>query len=307
MLNINNDNDAGVASSSYDNSNINNTIPQSIPHGSTRSVEGLKNAKLIPLEKISPNPDALRVIPDDESLSELASSIKLIGIMEPLLVAPRGQDQFLLISGHRRYTAAKKVGLVRVPCLLLEISDRDITNIALIENLQRSNLTLLEESHAIKALVEKSHMPLREVANKIGKSLGYVGERMAVANFPQDIKIALKEGILSLRKAVALSRVPSAYIRDKLINRGARLNNDQFKKMVDEAIGRINRPRKKRESTGIVPELRFYAARNPRVRVSRDHISLKYRDPEDLKRMISEIIDMLDAYQSQQEQLSPKT
>jgi ParB family chromosome partitioning protein len=143
--------------------------------------------RLLPIEKIEPNPEQPRVEIGD--LTELTSSIKEKGVLEPLLVKPNRQaGTWMIIAGERRWRASNLAGLREVPCIELDIDEKEIAEIALIENLQRKDLNVWEEADGLAALGSRFGYTHDEIAKKIGKSRTTVTEAMAIANLPEDIR-----------------------------------------------------------------------------------------------------------------------
>ena len=150
--------------------------------------------KIIPIQKIFPNPEQPRVEIGD--LSELTSSIQQNGVLEPLLVKPNGDGTWMIIAGERRWRAANLAGLSEVPCIEFDIDEKTIAEIALIENLQRKDLTIWEEADGLAYLSEKFGYTHEEIAKKIGKSRTTVTESMAIASLPETIRVkCLKSNI----------------------------------------------------------------------------------------------------------------
>lgn len=143
--------------------------------------------KILPINQIEPNPDQPRVEIGD--LTELTSSIKQKGVLEPLLVKPvRETGKWMIIAGERRWRAANLAGLSEVPCIELDIDEKSIAEIALIENLQRKDLTVWEEADGLAALAETYGYTHEEIARKISKSRTTVTESMAIAGIPEEIR-----------------------------------------------------------------------------------------------------------------------
>jgi len=143
--------------------------------------------RLLPIDKIEPNPEQPRVEIGD--LSELTSSIKEKGVLEPLLVKPlRQTGTWMIIAGERRWRASNLAGLREVPCIELDIDEKEIAEIALIENLQRKDLNVWEEADGLAALHARFGYTHDEIAKKIGKSRSTVTEAMAIAGLPEDIR-----------------------------------------------------------------------------------------------------------------------
>lgn len=142
--------------------------------------------KHIPISKIEPNPDQPRVEIGD--LTELSSSIKEKGVLEPLLVKPNNDGTWMIIAGERRWRAATQAGLFEVPCIELDLDDKSVAEIALIENMQRKDLTVWEEADGLANLASRYGYTQEEIAKKIGKSRTNVTESMTIAKLPSDIR-----------------------------------------------------------------------------------------------------------------------
>lgn len=142
--------------------------------------------KVIPIQKIAPNPEQPRTEIGD--LTELSDSIKQNGVLEPLLVKPNADGTWMIIAGERRWRAANLAGLSEVPCIEFDIDERTIAEIALIENLQRKDLTVWEEADGLAYLGEKFGYTHEDIAKKIGKSRTTVTELMTVAGLPDSIR-----------------------------------------------------------------------------------------------------------------------
>jgi len=143
--------------------------------------------RVIPINKIEPNPKQPRVEIGD--LTELSDSIKEKGVLEPLLVKPnRESGKWLIIAGERRWRAATLAGLREVPCIELDIDEQSIAEIALIENLQRKDLTVWEEADGLAALAKRFDYTHDEIAKKISKSRTTVTEFLTIAGLPESIR-----------------------------------------------------------------------------------------------------------------------
>jgi len=142
--------------------------------------------KIVPIDKIAPNPEQPRVEIGD--LTELSSSIKQNGVLEPLLLKPNGDGTWMIIAGERRWRAATLAGLEEVPCIELDIDEKSIAEIALIENLQRKDLTVWEEADGLAFLSRRFGYTHEEISKKIGKSRTTVTESMTIAGLPDSIR-----------------------------------------------------------------------------------------------------------------------
>jgi ParB family chromosome partitioning protein len=151
------------------------------------SPRGVPIGKMILVEKLEPNP--LQPRGEMGDLQELVASVKEKGILEPLLVRPsQVGGRYMIISGERRYRAAIEAGLREVPCIEMDVDDREVAEIALIENLQRKDLTPYEESEGLLALVERFGYTHEMVAQKVGKSRSSVTETLTIAALPSEVR-----------------------------------------------------------------------------------------------------------------------
>ena len=156
---------------------------------------------LVPLATVRPNPDQPRKHFAEEKLAELASSIKLRGLLQPIVVRRR-EGGFELLAGERRFRAAQMAGLDRLPALIRE--DEDPLEIALIENLQREDLSPLEEAEALAALIERHGYSHQEVADILGRSRPYVSNTLALTRLPEEVKDELHRGGRSLSRELLM-------------------------------------------------------------------------------------------------------
>lgn len=201
--------------------------------------------RLISVESLDPNPDQPRVEIGD--LTELTASVQDKGVLEPLLVRPSGNGRWMIIAGERRWRAAKAAGLRDVPCIEMQIDDHATAEIALIENLQRKDLTAWEEAAGLAYICEKFGYTHEDVAKKIGKSRSSVTEALSIASLPDSIreKCRLAE-INSKSLLLQIVRQPDVESMEKIIkeisSRG--INRDEARMLRKEAIGQYDRPQK---------------------------------------------------------------
>lgn len=143
--------------------------------------------RTVPIESIYPNPEQPRS--DFGDLSDLTDSIREKGVLEPLLVKPKPDGRFMIIAGERRWRASQAAGLTEVPCIEMDLDDKAIAEIALIENLQRKDLTIWEEADGLAALGQKFGYTHEQIAHKISKSRSTVTELLAISGLPGDIRV----------------------------------------------------------------------------------------------------------------------
>src|SRR6266513_4132337 len=157
--------------------------------------------RMIAVDKLDPNPEQPRTEFGD--LTELTASIAEKGVLEPLLVKPlRLTGRWLIIAGERRWRAAQKAGLKEVPCVEMEVDEGAVAEIALIENMQRKDLTVWEEADGLLALCERFGQTHEEVARKVGKSRSTVTEALSIATIPPDVRDTCKQHDVSAKSVL---------------------------------------------------------------------------------------------------------
>lgn len=156
-----------------------------------------------PIEFIKPNPNQPRKIFDESSLEELASSIKERGVLQPILVRPIG-NEFEIVFGERRFRAALKAGLKEVPVVIMDMSDAEALETAVIENIHRKDLNPIEEAEAYQYLLEKFQITQEELARKVGKSRPAIANILRLLKLPENIKEKIRSGEITEGHARAL-------------------------------------------------------------------------------------------------------
>ena len=160
----------------------------------------------ISLIEIKPNPFQPRRIFDEEKINELAQSIKEHGVFQPIILK-RVKQGYIIVSGERRYRAAQKVGLKTIPSIIRQYEEAKVAEIALAENLQRENLTPIEEAEAYKVVMGSLKLTQAELATKIGKSRSHVTNMIGLLNLPQEVQQMLLTNQISMGHARALSKL----------------------------------------------------------------------------------------------------
>lgn len=167
---------------------------------------GGRTAQMVPIEFLRPSPlQPRRQFPEAE-LEELAHSIREKGVLQPLLVrpAPAGAPGYEIVAGERRWRAAQRAGVHELPVVVRELSDREVLELALVENLQRADLTPLEEARAYQRLIEEFGHPQEEVARIVGRSRSHVANTLRLLALPEEVAHLLEEGRLTAGHARAL-------------------------------------------------------------------------------------------------------
>jgi ParB family chromosome partitioning protein len=170
-------------------------------------VEKNTSSHRIPLDQIEPNPNQPRKDFDETALSELAASIKLHNLIQPLTVMPVSHGKYRLIAGERRFRAAKIAGLKDVPVYIRETQNSQLLELALLENLQRENLNAIEIALSYKRLMDDLDYTQEQVAERMGKERSTVTNYIRLLKLPPDIQVAVRNGIITMGHARALINV----------------------------------------------------------------------------------------------------
>jgi ParB family transcriptional regulator, chromosome partitioning protein len=172
--------------------------------------------KVIPIDRIESNPGQPRMVFDAEALHELAASIREHGVLQPVLVRPLGDNRYQLIAGERRWRASREAGRATIPALVEEIDDETALEISIIENLQREDLSPLEEAAMYDRMIHEHGYSIRKLAEKLGKDKGYLENRLRLADAPEEIRelVSLRKDTLS--HAYELLKVDDPKKRRKL-------------------------------------------------------------------------------------------
>jgi len=159
--------------------------------------EKVSRLRDIAIDKVVPDPDQPRRFFDETALNELAESVREHGVVQPIVVTPKG-DKYLIVAGERRWRAANKAGLTEVPCIVRSMNDQNRLEISLIENLQRHDLNALETATAYQKLRDQFNMTLEEIGKRLGgKSISAVSNTLRLLKLPKSVQKALFEGRLN--------------------------------------------------------------------------------------------------------------
>ncbi|MGC8719874.1 MAG: ParB/RepB/Spo0J family partition protein [Thermodesulforhabdaceae bacterium] len=260
-----------------------------------------------PVDSLEPNPHQPRTIMDDEGLEELAASIAEKGVLQPLIVArSEEQGRYVIIAGERRWRAAKKAGIQEVPVILKDAAPSDLVELALIENVQRKDLSCIEEALAYNKLQREFGLSQEEIARRVGKSRSAVANTLRLLSLPRSIQEDILNGRLSMGHARALMALDSEEkqlaLRDEIIQKGLSVRAVEslvYRNDADSqsAGGEENQlPRSdKTEQAGedrigsLEAQLRLLLGMNVRIRRrgrTSGQVSIFFRSEEELNRLI---------------------
>lgn len=192
----------------------------------------------IPINFIVANKDQPRKAFENKELIELKESILEFGIIQPLVVKKVSKDEYLLIAGERRLRAAKLAGLTKVPVVLRDASDKEVSFLALVENIQRESLNFVEEAEAYRKLMEEHGLTQVEIAKKVGKQQSTISNKIRLLTLPPDIQKMLIDSKLTERHARALLRIGDISLRKQVLQRiiDHNLNVKQSEKLINDVL-----------------------------------------------------------------------
>ena len=160
-------------------------------------------------DEVGSNPFQPRSRFDDESLHELAASIKSTGVLQPILVKPDGADSYVLVAGERRLKAARLAGLEKIPAIVKDVSEREMMELALIENVQREDLNPIDEANAYQALIAKVGLTHDQISERVGKQRSSITNALRLLGLPPEVRDMVSRGTLSAGHARALLALES--------------------------------------------------------------------------------------------------
>ena len=197
---------------------------------------------LLPTENIIPNLYQPRKHFDEETIDELAQSIKIYGIIQPISVRKMGEGKYELVAGERRLRAAKKLGLHEVPAIIVDINDKDSAAIALLENLQRENLNYIEEAEAYFNLIKDHSYTQEQLAEFIGKKQSTIANKIRLLKLDEEIRKTLLENKLTERHARALLKLPTTELHSKVlkivVSKG--LNVKKTEELIEKELDKLS-------------------------------------------------------------------
>ncbi|MDE6559179.1 MAG: ParB/RepB/Spo0J family partition protein [Muribaculaceae bacterium] len=192
----------------------------------------------IEIDKIDPNPDQPRTIFSEELLQELATSIRELGIIQPLSLRLNSDGRYQIIAGERRWRAAAMAGLTTVPAYVRTASDSEVTEMALIENIQREDLNAIEVALAFRKLIQNYNLTQERLSERLGKKRATIANHLRLLRLPAEIQIGLRDRKLDMGHARALLSVDNPKEQLKLYNRI--LKEDLSVRKVEELAREIN-------------------------------------------------------------------
>lgn len=252
----------------------------------------------VSIEQIMPNPRQPRTTIDEEQLAELAESIKVHGLIQPLVVTETVEG-YVLIAGERRWRASRLAGLEQVPVIVKETTPQHMLELALIENIQRADLNALEEAHAYRQLVDEFGLTQEAVADRVGKARTTVTNLLRLLTLPENIQAAVADGRISGAHARALLPLKSPEMQVAAMNQVMKLglNVRQTETLVNSLLAEARpepKPRKHLPPELVELQSRFESALGTRVNIEKGakggRVVIHFYSDEDLDALYESIV-----------------
>ena len=249
-----------------------------------------KEVKDIPIMELRVNPYQPRKTFNEESLQELAESIKEHGVIQPIIVK-KSIKGYEIVAGERRYRASKMAGMSTIPCIIRDFTDEQMMEIAVLENLQREDLNSIEEAQGLETLMKNLNLTQEQVAKRVGKSRSYITNMLGLLTLPNEVKTLVKQGKITSSHARTLSKIEDPEqikeLANKIVNEN--LNVRQIEEFTKETPKKVKQHvEKNKEYQELEQELTDYLG--TRVKIKNKRIEIDYENNNDLNRIL-EIIN----------------
>jgi len=227
----------------------------------SEAVSDVEDVVQLKIEQVVPNKYQPRVVFDEERIFELAQTLRTHGMIQPIVVRKADEEgQYEIIAGERRFRAAKSLEWETVPAIIRELSDTETASIALIENIQRENLSVIEEANAYVKLLEMHELTQEALAQRLGKSQSTIANRIRLLSLPEEVQAALMNKDITERHARALLKLPDKELQLRfltMIIEQSLTVRETDEKVIEYLQGDKKKPKKKRKTQIISKDIRI--------------------------------------------------
>ncbi len=248
----------------------------------------------IEVARIAPNPKQPRKYFDEAALEELADSIRVLGVIQPVTVRPETDGTYIIISGERRWRAAQLAGLAAVPVYVREADDQNLHEMALVENIQRQDLNAMEVAFSLNRLMEECGLTQDGLSERVGKKRSTIANYLRLLKLPDEVQLAVKEGFISMGHAKAIASAPEGAqlaLLKKTVKKGLSV------RQVEEFAAGMANPKEKHREEAEYPEsysrlvelLEGFFSENISIKSSpkgRNKIIIEFNGEKDIERFI---------------------
>lgn len=241
------------------------------------------------LKDIRPNPYQPRKYFDEEKLNELASSIKEHGIFQPIILK-QSVKGYEIVAGERRFRAATIVGLEEVPAIIVDFTDQQMMEIALLENIQREDLNAIEEAQAYKSMMDKLKITQEELSSRVGKSRAHIANTVRLLKMPEKLQNYILKGVLTMghiKPLITIDDKKALEIAEKAIDQSLSVREvEDIVKGVKLQDARKAKPKEEKPKEYVYVEGLLRKKYRTKIKVDTNTITIKYTDTKDLNRIL---------------------
>ena len=254
----------------------------------------------IDIDMIVPNPTQPRTQFDEEALDELADSIRQLGVIQPVTVRKSAGGKYVIISGERRWRAAQRADLTTLPAYIREVDDENLHAMALVENIQRQDLNAIEIALGMQRLIDECHLTQDALSEKVGKKRSSVSNYLRLLKLPDEVQLALKEGLISMGHAKAIAGAPAAHqlrLLKRCIKRGLSVRQvEELARMLAERPAQAAQPAEDEEYpesySRLVEQLEKFFTQEISIKRSKNgggRIVIEFADDRDIETFVERI------------------
>ena len=254
----------------------------------------------IDIDMIVPNPTQPRTQFDEEALDELADSIRQLGVIQPVTVKKGADGKYVIISGERRWRAAQRADLKRLPVYIRDVDDENLHAMALVENIQRQDLNAIEIALGMQRLIDECHLTRDALSEKVGKKRSSVSNYLRLLKLPDEVQLALKEGLISMGHAKAIAGAPAAHqlrLLKRCIKRGLSVRQvEELARMLAERPAQAAQPAEDEEYpesySRLVEQLEKFFTQEISIKRSKNgggRIVIEFTDDRDIETFVERI------------------
>ena len=254
----------------------------------------------IDIDMIVPNPTQPRTQFDEEALDELADSIRQLGVIQPVTVKKGADGKYVIISGERRWRAAQRADLKRLPVYIRDVDDENLHAMALVENIQRQDLNAIELALGMQRLIDECHLTQDALSEKVGKKRSSVSNYLRLLKLPDEVQLALKEGLISMGHAKAIAGAPAAHqlrLLKRCIKRGLSVRQvEELARMLAERPAQAAQPAEDEEYpesySRLVEQLEKFFTQEISIKRSKNgggRIVIEFTDDRDIETFVERI------------------
>ena len=243
----------------------------------------------VPLKDIRPNPYQPRVHFDEEKLNELASSIREHGVFQPIILKKSIQG-YEIVAGERRFRAATKVGLEDIPAIIVEFTDQQMMEIALLENIQREDLNAIEEAQAYSTMMKKLNLTQEELSKRVGKSRTHIANTVRLLKMPKQLQDYVLNGTLTMghiKPLITVDEAKALQVAQKAIKENLSVREvEDIVKGIKLQQARKDKPKQEKSKEFVYVEGLLRKKYRTKIKVDDNAITIKYSNTEDLNRIL---------------------